>query len=156
LLYILVIGPLDYFLVQRVLKRPSLTWWTFPLAVLIAGTLAVVTARSVNGSDARANQVDFVDISVTPDPSAPQLARVQSWLTMYSPVTRRHEVALRPAPLSAASATADATENAMLASDSELLVPPRVSWASVPESTFGGMFRSGGAELGRPTYHYSP
>src|SRR5690606_10268606 len=69
LLYLVVIGPLDYFLVQRVLKRPSVTWWTLPAAVVIAGSLAVVTAQQVNGTDARANQVDFVDISVASDPS---------------------------------------------------------------------------------------
>ena len=35
LVYILIVGPLDYFLLKRVFKRLELTWITFPAIVVV-------------------------------------------------------------------------------------------------------------------------
>jgi hypothetical protein len=37
LLYLFIIGPIDYLVVHRILKRPRWTWVTFPLMVALHG-----------------------------------------------------------------------------------------------------------------------
>ena len=51
--YLVLIGPIDYVLAHRVLRRPHLTWVTFPLLVAAAAVLAGWTARRTNGGSAR-------------------------------------------------------------------------------------------------------
>jgi len=129
LLYLLLIGPLDWLLVHRVLKRPGLTWCTFPLAVLLSGFLAGASARGSNGADLRVNTLEVVDID-----TASGYGRQSVWTSIYSPSNRRARVSMSPGQQLGAAE------------------PAWLSWSGIPESYFGGMYRASGIEFGRPAY----
>src|SRR5262249_15657737 len=50
LIYILIVGPLDYFLLKRFFKRLELTWITFPLIAIVVSVLAYLIAYNSKGS----------------------------------------------------------------------------------------------------------
>ena len=52
-LYILLIGPIEYFFLKRVLGRLELTWITFPIIVLTVSLAAYFTAYSLKGANSR-------------------------------------------------------------------------------------------------------
>ena len=146
LIYLALIGPADYFVVHRILKRPQWTWLTFPLMVAVSVFLAVLSARALNQNELRVNQLDIVDIDV-----ASQSARFQSWMTLYSPETRRYRVTVQSSSLVSKE---DVPANPAQTSSGNST--PRLSWSGIPESTFEGMYRPAGFEIGRPKYHFSP
>ena len=92
LVYILIVGPLDYFLLKRVFKRLELTWITFPVIVLIVSVAAYGTAYYLKGDDLRINKIDFVEY----DLNAPQEAYGTSWFTLFSPRIQNYTVGLEP------------------------------------------------------------
>ena len=61
-LYILLIGPGDYFFLKKVLKRMELTWITFPTIVVTVSLVAYYAAYVLKGNDLLVNKVDVVDI----------------------------------------------------------------------------------------------
>lgn len=128
-LYLALIGPADYLLVHRVLKRPQLTWLTLPTAIVAVGVAAAWGARATNGEQTRINQLDLVDI----DGGAAWM-RTRSWAAIYSGASTRHEVRAEPR-LPASGPTA-----------------VHVSWYGIPEEGFGGMYRSRGLEFGQSAY----
>ncbi len=138
--YLLAIGPVDYFLVHHLLKRPRLTWITFPVFVIAAAAFSVWSARTHNGDTLIANQLDVLDFD-----ASTKTLRSRSWVTIYSPETRRYEVTLTA---NGRLAGGDASQKA------EPLV--RTAWAGVPESTFGGMYRTGGMQMTRAPYWFAP
>lgn len=137
--YMLLIGPIDYLVVRRLLRKPHLTWITFPIVVIASVGLAVQTASTTNARTLVLNQLDLIDVDTT---SETGILRSQSWATLYSPETRRYKVSAAAVPVS----TKQAAE-----SDSA----QRVIWQGIPEETFGGMYRAGGFSLGRSTYRLS-
>lgn len=93
ILYLLILGPLDYLIVRKWLRRPGLAWISFPLILLMFGTGALVLANSRNESARRAvlNQVELVDIDV-----ATSQARGTFWATLYSPQAQRLDLQFVP------------------------------------------------------------
>ena len=89
--YLLAIGPLDYVFVHHVLKRPRLTWITFPVLVVAAAALSVWAARTHNGDTLIANQLDVLDFDASTN-----TLRSRSWVSIYSPETRRYQISLTP------------------------------------------------------------
>ena len=79
-LYILCIGPLDYFLLRKVFKRMELTWITFPLISLLFCGLAVGISFWSRPHALQANQLEIIDIDAT-DASC----RGFVWTNFYSP-----------------------------------------------------------------------
>lgn len=137
--YVLLLGPIDYFLVHRFLKRPQLTWITFPALVVVATLAAVFSARQVNGNSTRVNQIDVVDVDV-----ASGLLRTRSSLSFYSPETQRYALGWKPATQSwSPQANGDQGEP----------VASTLIWDGIPEDSFGGMYRAAGAGVARPEYH---
>lgn len=128
---LVVVGPLDYVLVHRVLRRPHLTWITLPVWLIVFAGVAASAGSDWNQSSARLNQQDVVDVD-----AASQSVRVNSYATYYSPASQR--VALTATPTSAA-ATARG-----------------LNWFYIPESTTGGLYRPAGAEWGRTDYLVEP
>jgi len=147
LAYLAAIGPLDYLLVHRILKRPRLTWITFPLLVVLAGGLIVWQARKVNGDRLLVSQIDLVDID-----AASGAMRVQTWADIYSPRTARYGVTVEPAGLGRVS-TEQSRASQIGGGTSPRLT---VAWFGVPESGFGGMYRRGGFEIGQAAYLFAP
>lgn len=133
--YILVVGPLDYWLVHRWLKRPQLTWVTLTLWVLGGSALIMAVSNSLNGTQMRASQLEVVDI----DQSSKRL-RGQSWLTLYSPRTAKTAVEL-------ASVVPSWSAVGKFEND-----PPLVSWAAPAENRVGGLYREGGVQLTQRDY----
>lgn len=131
LLFLLLIGPIDFVIVHKWLKKPELTWLSFPGVVLLAVLAATVTANASRGSKVAANQLDFVDYD-----SATGHLHQTSFASVYSPENRRYSIAL------------EQDERAKLGTKAAL----SLQWLANPESNFGGMYRVGGFEVGKPEY----
>lgn len=118
-LYILLIGPVDYFLLRRLKERFGWTWVTFPLVVLGASILAYVLTQHWKGRSLHVNQVDVVDFDSTTG-----MTRGLTWAHIFSPVSRKYDVQAKP---------------------TETLFPiqkPRgevATWQGLPGDSFGGM-----------------
>jgi hypothetical protein len=98
LIYILIVGPLDYFVLKKLFKRLELTWITFPSLVLLVSFLAYLIAYRSKGDDLHVNKIDLVEY----DLEANQ-AYGTSWFTVFSPRVQRYTLADQPAaPLWAA------------------------------------------------------
>src|SRR5262249_27207664 len=63
-IYIIIVGPLDYFFLKKVVKRLELTWITFPTVVLTISAIAYFTAYHIKGKDLRIRKVDVVDVDL--------------------------------------------------------------------------------------------
>lgn len=129
-LYLLLIGPADYLLVHRVLKRPQGTWFTFPLLILASGGLAVATAAQWNGTETVLHQWDLVDH----DQSTGQV-HGRSWAHLHAGATQRCSLSVVPT-LSPPKATH----------------PVRLSWVGTPDTSFSGLYREQSTEIGQSRY----
>lgn len=118
LLYIVLIGPGDYFLLTRWLDRAQWTWITFPLLVLAFAGLAGWLNFRLKDDRQQVNQADIVDF----DAQSGAL-RGTSWFHVYSPATRTwdFEIDTDGGPL-AGKRAADA-----------------LSWQGLPGAGLGGM-----------------
>lgn len=133
-LYILLIGPVEYYFLKRVFGRLELTWLTFPVIVLTVCVAAYLTAAGLKGRELKVNKVDVVEVVAATDPATGKPGgRVYgtTWFTVFSPRIDTYTVAVTPAD-GWASGTAS--------------TPGVVSWVGSP--------RSGRASLLRRRYGY--
>ena len=94
LFYILIVGPLDYFLLKKVFKRLELTWITFPTLVLIVSVVAYFTAYCPQGRRPAHQQ----DRSGRHRPArAPARSYGTTWFTLFSPRIQNYTVGIEPA-----------------------------------------------------------
>jgi len=122
--YLLLLGPLDYLLVDKVTRRPWVAWLTLPAIVLATGLGAAMLAGAAKKTDAqRINQAELVDFDLTTG-----RARGICWATLYSPRAERFDVALRPR-----------LPDGRPAAGAQSLV----SWLGLPGSGLGGMHAAG-------------
>ena len=133
--YILLIGPVDYFLLKKVVRRMELTWVTFPLIVALFSAGAYLLAYRLKGSELRVNQVDLVDLDVSS-----QLVRGTSWSTIYSPQIDTYDLALQPQPPAIS-----------LTGAPDVLL----SWMGQPGG-LGGANSAAGTSLFTSAYRFSP
>jgi hypothetical protein len=150
-LYILLIGPGDYLLLKKVIKRMELTWITFPTIVVTVSLAAYYAAYAVKGNELRINQVEVVDVD---QPAG--LVRGNSFLTLFSPQNRDYDISVVPLPLDQAAA---GTVNP--APDAPPPRPPAgteviLSWFGVPEPGFGGMGGNNQFRFASGGYSYEP
>jgi hypothetical protein len=133
-LYILLIGPGDYFFLKKVLKRMELTWITFPAIVLTVSLVAYYAAYVLKGNDLLVNKVDLVDID-----QQSGIMRGNTWMSLFSPQNRDYNIRAIPLPMDrdapALAETAAASEPARPPAGTEVVM----SWFSVPEEQFGAM-----------------
>jgi hypothetical protein len=139
LLYVAVIGPVDYLLVHRLLRRPELTWLTFPILVGVAVAAAVWDASRTNARDLLVNQLDLVDVDAQTG-----TLRARSWVSLYSPEHRRFSIAIEPR-----------TAPGLFAAAASPLPPVQLSWIAPPENAVGGLYRSGAASFGGRGYRFA-
>jgi hypothetical protein len=135
-LYILLIGPGDYFFLKKVLKRMELTWITFPTIVVTVSLVAYYAAYLLKGNDLLVNKVDVVDID---QPAG--LTRGATWISLFSPQNRDYGIRAIPLPL-------DRDPPPVALSNADPPRPPAgtevlTSWFSAPEDQFGAMGSSG-------------
>jgi hypothetical protein len=140
-LYIVLIGPGDYFLVRNVLKRMELTWITFPAIVLVFSGGAYFAATQLKGNRLQINQVDLVDTVL--DERRPQV-RGTTWLNVFSPRAETYHLTL--APHGQAGQPVEEDESSVL-----------LSWLGLPGSALGGMDpKTGQLPLTDQPYDFSP
>jgi hypothetical protein len=93
--YTLLIGPIEYILLKKLLGKLELTWITFPIIVLSVSGAAYLTAYAVKGKDLRMNKIDVVDIDVRTDPTRPRVYG-RTWFTIFSPRIDSYTVGVEP------------------------------------------------------------
>jgi len=114
--YLVLVGPADYFFLRRVVRRMGLTWLSFPLVVAAFCGGTVVLVHRLKGHQVRVNQVDLIDWEAEHG-----LVRGTTWATVFSPITERYELGLEargPGGIQAATLA---------------------SWFGLPGSGLGGM-----------------
>lgn len=91
LVYILLIGPLEYLVLKRLLKRMELTWITFPIIVATVCVSAYLAAVELKGRELKINKIDLVEIDL-------QGKRVygQTWFTLFSPNIQNFTIGVEP------------------------------------------------------------
>lgn len=150
LLYVIVVGPLEFILLKYVFGRLEWTWITFPTVVVGVSVIAYFSAYAIKGQDLKINKVDVVDFDLRSDLDARGHARVphaygHSFLMILSPRIQSYTVGIEPNP----AFWGDEPPNNPLSADV-------VSWMARPEAdNFGGM-GSGGTGQGffRKPYYY--
>jgi hypothetical protein len=90
-LYILLIGPIEYYFLKRVLGRLELTWVTFPIIVLTVSAAAYLSADAVKGRELKVNKLDVVDV----DPASGRLYGT-TWFTVFSPKIDTYTIGVEP------------------------------------------------------------
>ncbi len=135
--YIVLIGPVDYFVVKRLFGRMEYTWITFPLIVVAVSYGAYVLAYRMKGDQLRVNQVDLVDVDLDRN-----LVRGTSWMNVFSPRVDDYDVT--GVPRFASGAAPQNTETL-------------TSWMGLPGSALGGMNQSSSpGGVFQNSYRYSP
>ena len=89
IVYLGLIGPGDYWLVTRVLKRPEATWITFPLIVVATSAAAYLGSYWLKGDQLRINQIEVVDVDC-----ASGDARGMVLTHLFSPRAERYDLSL--------------------------------------------------------------
>lgn len=137
LLSVLAIGPLDYVLTHYGLRRPVLTWLTFPVLVAAAAASCLGWAMSTNQGPDRANLFEIVDY----DLSTSQRRQNSLW-TVYSSRHQLAEIEWREQPLAGSPA-----------SSGRPLSPP-LKWFAAAEDAYGALYRPSGLELTSARYRW--
>jgi hypothetical protein len=88
--YIALVGPADFFLL-RAIKRPHLTWLTFPLVVVATCAGAYALAYRMKGTESVINQVEIVDVDATTGAT-----RGTVWAHAINPRVNRFSLSLIP------------------------------------------------------------
>jgi hypothetical protein len=129
-LYILCIGPADYFLLRRFTGRMEMTWISFPLITLFFCGLAIWIANQTRADQIQLNQLELVDID-----SETGLVRGTVWTNLYSPSAGAYQISLNRA------------NRLNLDIESDL-----VSWQGLPGKGYGGMQSTTSTNIARHPY----
>lgn len=121
--YILMIGPGDYLLVTKLLRRMELTWITFPLIVAGVSAGAYGLAYWMKGDQLRVNQVEIVDVDVENNRACGTV-----WTHFFSPQVAEYDLTLQPRFV----------HDFQLADSTQV-----IAWLGVPGYASGGMQGAG-------------
>jgi hypothetical protein len=136
--YIAIIGPLDYYFVRHILKRPAATWITFSLVVLLGCAGGIGLAYGFKGRQLRVNQLDLVDFDLDSG-----MVRGTGWANVFSPQIDTYDLTAPPTRK---------LEPIALGSGSTALPPAEAgrlfSWFGLTGTGFGGMDVGEGATGG--------
>jgi hypothetical protein len=122
LIYILIVGPLDYLFLKKVVKRLELTWVTFPIVVIIVSAAAYFTAYALKGNDQRMKKIDLIDFDLTS-----QTAQGHTWFSIFSPRVQNYTIGVEPSTAWGLS--------------KEPVSPPVVSWMARVSNARQSLFR---------------
>lgn len=138
LVYLVILGPLDYLVTQRWLRRRMVAWITFPAIILLFAAIAVAVGRWSKGSAVtQLNRIELVDFDTLNGQ-----VRGTFWSAVYSPEARLFDLVVKPQ-----------LSGGKLPESTETLF----SWWGMPGVGIGGM-QTTGSDLGlvRSGYRYSP
>jgi hypothetical protein len=119
LIYLLLVGPGDFLLVNQVLKRPRLTWITLPIFIALFCGVAYWLDGTYKSKEPQLNQIDLVDID-----DRSRTVRGTSWHSLYSPFTQSFQLRLSPT-----------SELTSIAKPGDQLL----TWQGLPGKGLGGM-----------------
>jgi hypothetical protein len=151
LLYILIVGPLDYLILKKVFKRLEWTWITFPTVVLVVSVVAYFTAYALKGNDLRINKLDVVDLDLRSDldnelKSRRAYAYGTTWFSILSPRIQNYTIGLEPALGAWSAPIEDPAEAGMM-----------LTWLGRPENYgLNGFGKQRTQSLFQRTYEYAP
>ena len=135
--YILLIGPADYFFLRHLARRMRWTWVTFPLIVAVFSVGAYLLAYRLKRDQLRVNQADLVDVDM-----ASGRARGTSWINVFSPRLESFNLSLQPK-----------LPDGAVPRDPAVLI----AWLGLPGGALGGMDpRSCGPGVWTEPYDFSP
>jgi hypothetical protein len=140
LIYILIVGPLDYLFLKKVFKRLELTWATLPLVVLIVSVAVYITAYRLKGSHLRINKIDVVDINLREGQ-----VHGTTWFSLFSPRVQRYVIGIEPTPDWSGGAEVDQDRRFRTV----------VTTMNAPDSSVGGVDRPGSQPLFRRPFQYA-
>ncbi|HEX4608456.1 MAG TPA: hypothetical protein VH092_09640 [Urbifossiella sp.] len=92
--YLVLVGPVEFYVLKRVLGRLELTWGTFPVIVVTVFVLAYLSADAVKGRDLRVNTVEVID--VVPGAGGGRVYGT-GWYGVFSPRIDTYAVGVTPA-----------------------------------------------------------
>lgn len=138
----LLIGPVDYFIVHYLFKKPQLTWLTLPLWLAAVTFWTFSAARTQNVTQERGRQIEILDVDLTLNK-----VRSRTWMNFYSPETRRNQIVAKVNQQELAGFSGP-TQSSQY--EPEYL---QTSWIDRPETSYRGMYRTGGLESQKPKYH---
>lgn len=118
LTYILLIGPVEFLVLQRLNLSRSITWITFPLLALVFFGIAWYCGAWSHGSSLRLNQAEIIDIDAERG-----FVRGTAWLHLYSPETKTYDLELH---LNALDSKSTQTGGSL-------------TWQGLPGSGLGGL-----------------
>lgn len=90
-LYTLLIGPVEYLFLKKILGRLELTWVTFPIIVLTVSAAAYFTAYAIKGKDLKVNKIDVVDVDL-----GSGRAYGHTYFTIFSPRIDSYTITVEP------------------------------------------------------------
>jgi hypothetical protein len=129
-LYLLLIGPGDYYFLRKIVGHMELTWLTFPLITGLFCGGAMLAAHWTRPSTVRLNQLEIIDIDADS-----QTARSNIWTHFYSPNSGQCSIGL-PKETSLEIAPHDQV----------------LSWQGLPGDGLGGMSTRAGNSLVGQSY----
>ncbi len=132
-LYILCIGPGDYFFLRKVVGKMELTWITFPLMSLLFCGLAYFISQSTRPKTIQLNQLEIIDIDATS-----KNARGTLWGNLYSPNAGSCDISI------------DRSNSIGVEIESNLM-----SWQGLPGDGLGGMQTTVAPGIAKPGYQQS-
>lgn len=88
-IYILLIGPLDYFLVRKVFRKMELTWITFPLYSILFCGLAYFISQWSKPQEIQLNQLEIIDMDAETGRT-----RGTIWSNLYCPSSQNLDLAI--------------------------------------------------------------
>ena len=130
-IFLAMIGPLDYLLVVKLLRRPRMTWFTFPAMIVLACGLTWWKSDSGRPQEV-ARAVHLLDVGQT---DSRQIVHIRSWSSLSTKDSRFARV----------------SPNRLEFLTGLTLQPldKSLSWHGRAEDVFGGLYRPGGAGLGK-------
>lgn len=106
--YLLCIAPLDWLVAKKLVKKPNVTWITFPILAIAFAVIGVAVVRSSTPDAPVMNQVDMIDVDM-----ASGITRDSSWFGFYSPVGDRYEFKFAPKSLVGSDASYDVVSSSV-------------------------------------------
>lgn len=144
LAYLIAIGPGDYLIVRVWLKRPELTWITFPvIVVLVTSTVYLLTYR-IKGRDLRVNKIDILDVDYVG-----KVSRGWSSASIFSPVNADYDAGFSPSGKSREILSGQFPKNP------ESLIYQTTRWFDSPDEALGGTARPSTLNLSTSTYQFT-
>jgi hypothetical protein len=146
--YLLLIGPIDYFFLRKFVGRMTWTWLTFPLVVLLVCGGAYAMAFRLKGDRAKVHQATLVDV----DAASGRLRGV-AWLNIFSPRTETFNLSILPHPAKVGDCPNFRAAKMGLSPSGTTWI----AWLGLPGTALGGMNpQAGTPALWTEPYDFSP